>query len=548
MTFTRRLIAVLLMSAALSTPAVASNDLPRIETRAGGRHALIVDGAPFLMLGAQANNSSNHASVLPQVWQTIGELHANTLEMPVAWGQIEPSEGKFDFSFVDALLAQAREHKVRLVLLWFGTWKNGGPGYTPEWVKTDLKRFPRKRDEQGRPLAALSPFARTTLDVDRTAFVALIRHLRAEDAQNTVIMVQVENEAGAFGIPRDRTPAADKLFNGSVPKDLAAAVKRPGGSWREAFGPLADQAFMSWYTARYIEEVAAAGKAVKPLPMYANAALSDPLAKVVDPKWVSSGSPDWNMIETWKVAAPHLDFVAPDIYSSDWSRVRAYLQAYARPDNALMIPEMGNAADYARFFWAALGSGAIGYAPFSMDATGYVNYPLGAKALDAETVDAFASKFAFMAPMARGWAALASEHEGWGVAKGKAAADEARDFGEWRLTAQFDRWLIGDESWTFVKADPTPSTGKPTGGAAVLQTGPDTFLIVGSDIRIRFARNAPGKADRWQYLSVDEGRLDEQGNWISGRPWNGDQTDYGVNLPSKPAMLRVRLGRMDEFH
>ena len=69
------------------------------------KHALIVDGAPFLMLGAQANNSSNYPAVLPKVWPVIRELHANTLEIPVAWEQIEPVEGKFDFSWVDTLLA-----------------------------------------------------------------------------------------------------------------------------------------------------------------------------------------------------------------------------------------------------------------------------------------------------------------------------------------------------------------------------------------------------------------------------------------------------------
>src|SRR6266487_292965 len=38
-----------------------------------GRHALMVDGAPFLMLGAQANNSSNYPASLPKVWQAIDQ-------------------------------------------------------------------------------------------------------------------------------------------------------------------------------------------------------------------------------------------------------------------------------------------------------------------------------------------------------------------------------------------------------------------------------------------------------------------------------------------
>ena len=540
----RRLLAasVCLAVSGHSVAAAPQPSLPAIESDARGRHALIVDGAPFLMLGAQANNSSNDASVLPQVWDTIERLHANTLEMPVSWEQVEPVEGRFDFTFLDTLLAQARTRNIRLVLLWFGTWKNGGAGYAPEWVRTNLKRFPRKLDDTGQPLSALSPFSRVTLEADRTAFTAMMRHLAARDAQNTVIMVQVENEAGAFGIPRDRSPAADKLFDAPVPSQLAARTKRSGKTWRDLFGPLAEPAFMSWYTARYIDEIAAAGKAVKSLPMYCNAALSDPFAAVSNPKWISSGSPDWNMIDIWKAAAPHIDLVAPDIYTRDWRRVDAYLAAYSRPDNALFVPEIGNAADYARFFWAALGRGAIGYAPFGMDATGYVNYPLGAKALDPATIEAFSSKYAVMAPMARGWARLAATHDGWGVAKDFRPADQSHDFGDWRVTAQFDRWFIGDESWTFVKTDPSPTVGQPVGGVAMLHISDNEFIVIGSDVRIRFARTATGRADQWQYLSVEEGKLDDSGKWIAKRMWHGDQTDYGINLPSVPVMLRVRLG------
>jgi beta-galactosidase GanA len=135
-----RLIALLLSLVAPSLAQAQAVPLPRIETR-DGRHALIVDGRPFLMLGAQANNSANYPAMLPEVWPTIRALHANTLEMPIAWEQIEPVEGRFDFSFLDTLLAQARENEVRLVLLWFGTWKNTSASYVPEWVKTDTSRL-----------------------------------------------------------------------------------------------------------------------------------------------------------------------------------------------------------------------------------------------------------------------------------------------------------------------------------------------------------------------------------------------------------------------
>lgn len=521
---------------AAAAQAESAAQSPRIVTR-NGRHALLVDGKPFLILGAQAHNSSNYPDMLPKVWPVLDRIHANTLEMPVAWQQVEPVEGQFDFSFVDTLLAEARAHDKRLVLLWFGTWKNTAPSYTPDWVKLDNRRFPRARKPDGSDHYLHSPHGRNTLEADKRAFVALMQHLRRVDPQNTVILVQPQNEVGSYGNPRDFGPEAERLFRQPIPPALARATGR-SGTWSQAFGKQADRAFNSWYTARYIEEIAAAGKAVKPLPMFVNAALHSPFGEA-DPASVSSGGPQWDVLDIWKAAAPSIDFAAPDIYARDERTVSAWLDGYTRPDNPLFVPEIGNAADYARFFWPVVGRGGIGFAPFGMDDSGFHNYPLGAKQLDAQTLDAFARPFALFRRIGADWARLSLEHPGWGVARPDDGSSRSTRMGDWTVTVSFEEWQFGQRDWTWLKRDPVPWAGTPVGGAAVLQIAPDQFLVAGDHARVVIAP-APGTRNGL-LLRVEEGSF-EDGRWKTRRIWNGDQVDYGLTFTDRPALLRVTMG------
>ena len=514
----------------------------------GGKYALMVDGAPFLILAGQANNSSNYPSALPKVWPAIEAMKANTLVMPVAWEQIEATEGHFDFSFVDTLITQARQHNVRLDILWFGTWKNTGPSYTPSWVKLNNKRFPRLTNKDGSTSYALSPLCDATREADKNAYVELVKHIKAVDgAQHTVIILQPENEAGVYGAARDYSPKADALMNQPVPADLVAKLGKQPGNWHEVFGADADESFHAWSIARYVDDIAAAGKAVYPLPTYMNDALKDPLNPAQVAGSYASGGPTYNVLDIYKVAAPHIDILAPDLYSPSSASYEATLKLYHRPDNALFVAESGNSDIYARYIYTVLGQQGIGFDPFGFDYTGYSNYPLGSKATDASMVAPFARVYGVFAPMAREWAKLSYDGQVWGVSEPDDHAAQNIDLGaKWTAKVTYRQWQFGMPEWDPQNKNGYPEgSDVPSGGMAVARLSDNEFLVTGLNARISFGL-AKGQDDKGMILDrVEEGHYDK-GVWVFDRVWNGDETDYGLNFTGQPVVLKVRLGTYEK--
>ncbi|HXE08877.1 MAG TPA: DUF5597 domain-containing protein [Acidobacteriaceae bacterium] len=497
-----------------------------------GRWALMVDGAPYLMLGVQVNNSSAWPAELPKVWPAAERLRANTVEMPVYWEQMEATQGKFDFSVVDALLAGARAHKLHLVLLWFGTWKNGAGHYEPEWIKRDPVVYPRVLGPKGEVRDTMSPFGEATLQEDKAAFAALMRHLKAADRLHTVLMVQVENEINAYGSQRDYAPEATRLFEGPIPADFAAAMHVHPGTWTEAFGAEAENTFQAWSIARYVEQVTRAGKAEYNLPVYLNHSLENPLAP---PR---PGRLDWvamtnHVLDIWKAVAPSLACIAPDIYMSQYAQYEKVLDTYARKDNALFVPESGNAPPYARYFFAALGHGAIGWSTFGLDLTGYANAPLGAPVVDEKLIDLFALNNEIVGPMDREIAKLNFDGKLKAVAEDPAAHSQSLEFGPWTATVSYGLRMFG-------RAANAPGNAEPVGRALVAQLGPDEFLVTGVSARVDFRPTDAASGKHREFIRVEEGTYVD-GKWKFARIWNGDQTDYGLNFTTVPQVLRVTL-------
>jgi len=553
MKFTSAVLATLIAtSLAIALRAqVQERPIPRIVKK-DGRFALFVDDAPYLMLGAQVHNSSTWPNMLPKVWPAMEYLNVNTVEMPIYWEQFEPRQGQYDYTTIDTVLEQARQHHLRLVLLWFGTWKNGSQHYMPEWMKLAPDRYPHMVDKNGQAVDSPSPFAAASLEADKTAFTAFMRHLKTADPERTAIMVQVENEAGTWGALRDYSSTAQKLFEAPVPPEVLTAMQlkitSPSLNWQEAFGPEAEVCFHAWSVAKYVGQVAAAGKAVYPLPLYANAALRDPL-KPGAPGTYESGGPTDNVLAIWKVAAPALDILAPDIYQNDPAAYLRVLQLYRRDDNPLFVPETGGAAN-ARFFFSALGLQTIGFSPFGMDySRGHETTP-GSRQPDEFA--AWAMNYRLIGPMQREIAELNFEGKLKAVAEVAPKVTESLPFGDWNAEVSYGATRNGQAI----------GNAEPTGRALVARLSDNQFLVAGFFCRVDFrpagtdqqrksqhivegtgqipSALIDGKWQHRQFLRVEEGTY-ENGVFNFVRIWNGDETDWGLNFGSEPVVLRVSV-------
>jgi hypothetical protein len=526
------LLAAILLSLTGFRRAVAE-DAPKLVEK-DGRYALMVDGRPYLVLGGQIHNSSAWPSELPQVWESMAALHANTVEAPVYWEQIEPQQGHFDFTSVDQVVEGARAHGLHVVLLWFGTWKNGNMHYVPEWVKTDPARFPRTIRPDGQPIDVLSPMSRNSLEADKAAFVALMRHLKQIDGErHTILLIQVENESGNIGSIRDNSPEGNREFAGQVPVDLLAAAHKQPGTWTAVFGGDADEVFQAYHQAKYINEIAAAGKQEFAIPLYINVWIDYPAAQLpqrqLDTPGIGypSGGAVQKLVGLWRKLAPSIDMIGPDIYADDSEFYRATIDAYRRPDNPLWIPETGRSDSFAKFFFTALGDGAIGFSPFGVDQTGW-------NILGDQSWKAHARNFSLIEPMSREIAQLEFDGKLKTAVEEPGQSTEEVDFGSWQAAVAFG----------FPQPDGrrSPGTKDAHGAALIAQLGPDEFLITGVDASITF--HLPGKLPwiRSQILSAEQGTY-ENGVWKPLRLWNGDETDRGLCFYDKPEVVRVKMGR-----
>jgi beta-galactosidase GanA len=492
-----------------------SVDRPALRHQ-GTATQLTVDGRPFLILGGELHNSSSSSlAYMEPVWQRMVDLNLNTILAGVNWELIEPEEGRFDFSLIDGLIQGSRRNNLRLILLWFGSWKNGMSSYVPLWVKKDTGRFPRVQINKREKVEVLSTMAGANWKADASAFAALMRHIREVDGkEHTVLMMQVENESGLLGDSRDRCPQAENAFSSPVPRlltdylqkhrnELVPEILKPwgaggyksAGTWQEVFGTGAgtDELFMAWQYARYVDNVAAAGKAQYDIPMFVNAWLAGPDRT---PGSFPSGGPLPYYRDIWFAGAPHIDLLAPDIYSPDFS---FWCRRYTEHSNPLFIPETNGQGNGPRNFFYAIGEySAMGISPFAVDS------------IPNPKESEMSRTYAVLAPIAP----IILQNQGKGTMTGFVLSKETppitKELGGYELEISLDS-IFG------ANAD--------NGSGIIIATGPDEFTGAGSGFRVRFKPKTPGPA-RAGIAFVDEG-IYQDGKWIPGRRLNGDENDQG---------------------
>jgi beta-galactosidase GanA len=528
--------------------AVSQAAAPRLEKQ-GKATRLIVKNEPMLMLGGELGNSSpTSASYMAPHWPRLRQMHLNTVLTPVSWELIEPVEGRFTWDSVDTLIKDARANNLKLVLLWFGAWKNSMSTYVPAWVKRDQARFPRAQLPNGQSVEILSAFGQETLAADSRAFAALLAHLKKVDfEQNTVLMVQVENEIGMLPIAREYGSVADRLFQERVPQELVRVLQAPptgsdselqrlwkehgaktDGNWTALFGEgdAAAEVFTAWHYSRFAEALTVAGKAAYPLPMYVNAALNR-MGKA--PGEYPSGGPLPHLLDVWKAGAPSLDFLAPDIYFPSFVDLAT---RFKRSDNPLFIPEANNADKpevAANAFYAFGKLDAMGFGPFSIES------------IDEKQPNAVAEAYSVLEQLSP----LILASQGLGRMSGfkpRVLEDETvldmpvtEAIGHYRFTV------------TFVDSQSVPRAEQKTAshGGLIIQAGPDEYWVAGQGIIVTVKPIGEGPPLAG-IESAWEGTFDARGVWAPGRLLNGDQTHQGRHLrlaPGKFQIQRVRLYR-----
>ncbi len=493
----------------------------------GNRTQLIVDGKPFLVLGGELGNSAfTSLEYMNPIWPKLKAMNLNTVLAPVYWELIEATEGEFDFILYDQLIEKAREYDLKLVLLWFGSWKNSMSSHAPVWVKKDQERFPRVKDDTGRSYEILTPFSKNNLEADLKAFQALMQHIKEIDEdEHSVIMIQPENEIGMLPTARDYSQPANIKIKENVPTEFIKYLRdnkenlvpefkaawfkngyKESGNWEEIFGKsvFTDEIFMAWYYAKFTDTVTEAGKAIYPLPMYVNAALNRP-GRLPGEGYPSAG-PLPHLMDVWKAAAPSVDFLSPDFY---FPNIKHWSDLYTRQNNPLFIPEHRFDNTVAAKTAFVIGHyEALGFSPFSIESK------------DKPEEEPLGKIYDLINQLTPIIAANQGQNKIDGVLFDKENQESVLRLGDYEFTAS--------HSYTLGYETNSKNEEWETAGALIVQTGENEFYLAGSGIVMTF-KNLKSPEKIVGILKAEQGKF-ENNKWEVIRHLNGDQTHQGRHI------------------
>lgn len=502
-------------------------ELPKI-VETNGVKQLYVNNEPFLIIGAELlNSSASSIEYMKDIWPRVRSLNVNTLFLPISWQLLEPEEGKFDYTLIESHIKSAHNNNLKLVILWFGSWKNGNSRYTPNWVKKDVKRFPRMIRKNGYGTTVISNINKNCLAADMKAYKKLVERISQVDKNRTVLMIQIENEVGLLRSTRDFSPEANKMFEDQVPGELIEYINanldslklniynpyvnngsKTQGTWEEVFGesPGTDEIFMAWNYSRYINELSKAGKAIYDIPTFVNA--WDAKGGNLIPGLWPSGGPNYLMIDIWQAGAPDIDILANDNYASEFGLSS---KNFLHNENPLLIPEAcaiwrGDTISAApKAFYSFGHNKAIGFSPFGIDHQVYhKNHPI---------------KNAY--EVLNNLKPLILEAQANNRINGFMEGDEASP----------KSFKLGD--YIFQPKYNMHKDSLIKGYGLMIQLSEDEYIVAGNACHLGF-RSADLNKPIPQLLSVEEGRFVD-GEWKKNRTLNGDE--FGINLPPIPYNL-----------
>jgi len=483
----------------------------------GNSAHIVVNGKPMLILGGELSNSAaTSIADIDEVMPRMAQMGLNTVLVPAQWDLIEADEGKFDFSLIDETINRARENRLKVIFLWFGAWKNSMSCYAPLWFKQNVSKYPRAMTRTGKPLEIASAFSENVFEADNRAFTQLMRHISAVDSHdNTVIMVQVENEIGMLEDARDHSPAADKAYRSSVPGELLSALKlEKKGTWAQVFGTdvYADEKFMAYHYAKYVERLAENARKTYNIPLYVNAAMNSRGRK---PGEYPSAGPLAHLADIWRCVAPDIDILAPDIYDTGF---KGWAKQYALDDNPLFIPESRCCINSGvRALYSFGEHQAVGFSAFAID-----------QAPQSETRH-ITSSFALVNQMMP----LLLKYQGKNVTRGVLLDQQDKESfiedGNLTMTCRHYFTLPWD-------ARATDGSTWPEGGAIIMKLADNDYLIAGSGVVVTFQTATEKKQEEMKTLGED--------GFIN----NGDETNVAKKAMNAFTGKRIGIGYVDEVH